>query len=218
MEQRNGRIDRHGQKANHVQVFHFVSKGYKQRQSTLPMSDLDADLESSGGWRRRSRPSGRISAASARVLADDVEAAMLGRGYNLARTDTAERGSEPVRKMLKFERDLARQIQALWTNTGKPRRNCGCPLPTFRRSWRSGSSSPSSRPSSRSRTRGQADLPVARLARKLGGVCRQGLEHPHTKVDPPDHLRPRRSERAGRLSARPPQSSAGPDEPAAAPG
>ena len=34
MEQRNGRIDRHGQKADHVQVFHFVSKGYKQRQSS----------------------------------------------------------------------------------------------------------------------------------------------------------------------------------------
>ena len=36
MEQRNGRIDRHGQKADHVQVFHFVSKGYKQRQSHPP--------------------------------------------------------------------------------------------------------------------------------------------------------------------------------------
>ena len=28
MEQRNGRIDRHGQKANEVQIHHFVGQGF----------------------------------------------------------------------------------------------------------------------------------------------------------------------------------------------
>lgn len=48
LEQRNGRIDRHGQKADEVLVYHFVAEGYKQRQSTsmsVAASDLDADLE-----------------------------------------------------------------------------------------------------------------------------------------------------------------------------
>ena len=31
MEQRNGRMDRHGQKADKVLVYHFVGKGYKDR-------------------------------------------------------------------------------------------------------------------------------------------------------------------------------------------
>ena len=46
------------------------------------------------------------------VLADDVEQAMLGRGYTPG-TSKAETRAEPVRKLLKFERDLARQINYL---------------------------------------------------------------------------------------------------------
>ena len=30
MEQRNGRVDRHGQKANEVQVYHFVGHGFER--------------------------------------------------------------------------------------------------------------------------------------------------------------------------------------------
>jgi ERCC4-related helicase len=48
MEQRNGRVDRHGQKADKVQVFHFVGKGYKERanrQFSGTVSDMEADLE-----------------------------------------------------------------------------------------------------------------------------------------------------------------------------
>ena len=35
MEQRNGRIDRHGQKAKKVLVYHFVGKGYKDRERRM---------------------------------------------------------------------------------------------------------------------------------------------------------------------------------------
>ena len=47
------------------------------------------------------------------VLADDVEQAMLGRGYTMPGVSRAETKVEPVRKMLKFERDLAKQINEL---------------------------------------------------------------------------------------------------------
>ena len=93
MEQRNGRIDRHGQKADYVRVFHFVSKGYKQRQSstfTLPMSELDADLEFLMRVAQKVETIREDLGSVGQVLADDVEAAMLERGYNLARTDNAD--------------------------------------------------------------------------------------------------------------------------------
>ena len=116
MEQRNGRIDRHGQKSDRVRVFHFVSKGYQERQGRafdVPASDLEADLEFLMRVAQKVETIREDLGSVGQVLADDVEMAMLGRGYTLARTDTAERGSEPVRKMLKFERDLAKHIQAL---------------------------------------------------------------------------------------------------------
>jgi hypothetical protein len=47
------------------------------------------------------------------VLADDVEQAMLGRGYSMPGVSRADTKVEPVRKMLKFERDLAKQINEL---------------------------------------------------------------------------------------------------------
>src|SRR5713101_4554863 len=47
------------------------------------------------------------------VLADDVEQAMLGRGYSMPGVSSAETKAEPVRKMLKIERDLAKQINEL---------------------------------------------------------------------------------------------------------
>jgi hypothetical protein len=34
MEQRNGRIDRHGQKAKEVRVYHFVGKDYQHNATT----------------------------------------------------------------------------------------------------------------------------------------------------------------------------------------
>src|SRR5205085_2211323 len=37
MEQRNGRIDRHGQKASEVLIFHFVGKGY-EKTSLIPVN------------------------------------------------------------------------------------------------------------------------------------------------------------------------------------
>lgn len=115
MEQRNGRIDRYGQKAEVVEIFHFVAEGYKDRELNEfagPAQDLDADLEflmiAAQKIENIREDLGKVGP----VIAEQVEEAMLGRRTRLD-TARAESDAEPVRKMLKFERDLERQIQRL---------------------------------------------------------------------------------------------------------
>ena len=115
MEQRNGRVDRHGQKADQVEIFHFVADGYQKRegQSETALNDLDADLEFLMRVAKKVETIREDLGSVGQVLADDVEHAMLGKGYSLGKTATAEKNSDPVRKMLKFERDLVKQIEQL---------------------------------------------------------------------------------------------------------
>lgn len=48
MEQRNDRIDRHGQRADEVLIYHSVGSGYAdrdRRRFEMPLGDLEGDLE-----------------------------------------------------------------------------------------------------------------------------------------------------------------------------
>ncbi len=117
------------------------------------------------------------------VLADDVEQAMLGRGYSMPGVSRADAKVEPVRKMLKFERDLAKQM----------RRTARSPIPgnpagtaavagKYPQSGRS-------RLGSRRTTRADSfehhatGKPVFMLPalKHSWAACAEGLEHPHTK-------------------------------------
>ncbi|MEO6326747.1 MAG: DISARM system SNF2-like helicase DrmD, partial [Thermoanaerobaculia bacterium] len=114
MLQRNGRIDRHGQRAKTVQIFHFVGHGYRARRGAtpIPAGDLEGDLEflmrAAEKVQRIREDLGKVGP----VIAWQVEEAMLGRRTTLD-TTVAEREAEPARRMLKFERDVSRQIQKL---------------------------------------------------------------------------------------------------------
>lgn len=111
LEQRNGRIDRHGQKEN-VFVYHFVSKGYGKQTEVLNASSadvLDADLEFLMVAVRKIEQIREDLGKVGPVIALQVEEAMLGRRTRL-QTEQAEKESEPVRRVLKFERDLRAQI------------------------------------------------------------------------------------------------------------
>lgn len=122
MEQRNGRVDRHGQNGHlnakgerEVRIYHFVGKGYNRREETaqdIPVGELEGDLEFLMRAVRKVNSIREDLGKVGPVIADQVEEAMLGRRSRLD-TGQAERDAEPVRKMLKFERDLRQQIQRL---------------------------------------------------------------------------------------------------------
>jgi SNF2 family DNA or RNA helicase len=115
MEQRNGRIDRHGQKAKKVLIYHFVGKGYKERESQMAataVGDLAADLEFLMRAVRKVEAIREDLGKVGPVIAEQVEEAMLGRRTRLE-TKKAEDEAEPVRRLFKFERDLEKQIKQL---------------------------------------------------------------------------------------------------------
>ena len=133
-----------------VFVYHFVGQGYKQRQQSAlssRASDLDADLEFLMRVAQKVETIREDLGSYGTVLADDVEQAMLGRGYSMPGVSRADTKVEPVRKMLKFERDLAKQIKRTCSsNIGKRSGNFGCRRRISARWSRSVWRWPSSRP------------------------------------------------------------------------
>lgn len=115
LEQRNGRIDRHGQKSKKVLIYHFVGKGYNERERRMSESavgDLEADLEFLMRAVRKVEAIREDLGKVGPVIAQQVEEAMLGHRSRLD-TRKAEEDAEPVRRLMKFERDLAKQIRQL---------------------------------------------------------------------------------------------------------
>ena len=115
LEQRNGRIDRHGQKSKKVLVYHFVGKGYNDRERRMAdtaVGDLDGDLEFLMRAVRKVEAIREDLGKVGPVIALQVEEAMLGQRSRLD-TKKEEADAEPVRRLLKFERDLAKQIKQL---------------------------------------------------------------------------------------------------------
>lgn len=108
MEQRNGRLDRHGQRHN-VEIFHFVSEGYQRTAiQEYTASELDADLEFLMRAVEKVEQIREDLGKVGPVIAEQVEEYMLG---NRRRLDTsrAERENESVKRMLKFEREVQKQ-------------------------------------------------------------------------------------------------------------
>ena len=115
MEQRNGRIDRHGQKARAGQRLPLRRPGLQGPGAgdfSESAGDLEGDLEFLMRAPRKVEQIREDLGKVGPVIAEQVEEAMLGRRTTL-NTAQAEKDAEPVRRMLKFERDLAKQIKAL---------------------------------------------------------------------------------------------------------
>ena len=112
MEQRNGRVDRHGQKADEVHIHHFVGSGFDTARTSGKVGDLEADLEFLMRAALKVETIREDLGKVGPVIASQVEEAMLGRRSRLD-TTRAEQEAEPVRRMLKFERKLRDQLEKL---------------------------------------------------------------------------------------------------------
>ena len=112
MEQRNGRVDRHGQKADEVHVHHFVGRGFDATRISGKVGNLEADLEFLMRAVLKVETIREDLGKVGPVIASQVEEAMLGRRNRLD-TTRAEQEAEPVRHMLKFERKLREQLEKL---------------------------------------------------------------------------------------------------------
>ena len=108
LEQRNGRIDRHGQRAEQVNISHFVSSTYRT-QIGSNISKLDADLEflmtAVDKIERIREDLGNVGP----VIADQVEEAMLGR-RRILDTKHAEEHA-PSRRLQSFARKQREKLE-----------------------------------------------------------------------------------------------------------
>ncbi|HEX5086034.1 MAG TPA: DISARM system SNF2-like helicase DrmD, partial [Blastocatellia bacterium] len=124
LEQRNGRVDRHGQKSKEVLIYHFAGLGYIERERGMAETsagDLEADLEFLMRAVRKVETIREDLGKVGPVIARQVEEAMLGRRRSLD-TRKEEDDAEPSRRLLKFERDLEKQIRQLMDQLHETRR------------------------------------------------------------------------------------------------
>jgi len=123
MEQRNGRVDRHGQRHD-VLIYHFAGKGYKDRLEldTVPVGELEGDLEFLMRATRKVQQIREDLGKVGPVIASQVEEAMLGKRDRLD-TQLAEDDAQSGRRMLKFERDLKAMIEQHYQLLQETRQN-----------------------------------------------------------------------------------------------
>jgi len=110
-----------------------------------------------------------------------VEQAMLGRGYMMSGMSQAEAKTEPVRKMLKFERDLAKHINDLLDQYRETQRELRLSPENIRKVVEVGlalAEQPALIPSPNHSGKPVFVLPALKHS---WASCAEGLEHPHTK-------------------------------------
>lgn len=178
MEQRNGRIDRHGQRADKVMIYHFVGQGYQnQVTQDVKVGDLEGDLEFLMRAALKINNIREDLGKVGPVIAAQVEEAMLGKRVFLD-TAQAEKDSEPMRRLLKFERQVQKEIAQLKEKLDRTRQDLRLEPSNIQSVVQVGL-----------RLAGQPELipidgdrEVFHLPAFRGSwtVCNQGLAHPHT--------------------------------------
>ncbi len=189
MEQRNGRLDRHGQRAREVRIYHFVGQGFSASTPQARVGDLEGDLEFLMRAALKIENIREDLGKVGPVIAAQVEEAMLGRRKALD-THLAEREAEPVRKMLKFERDLRKQLEKLHDQLTETKRELRLSPENIQKVVEVGLELAGQPPLQPAEVQGlwpdpagrRASCPVFHLPPFQGSwaLCTEGLAHPHT--------------------------------------
>jgi superfamily II DNA or RNA helicase len=108
LEQRNGRIDRHLQRAPEVLIHHFVGEGWER----APAGSLEADLGFLSLVARKVETIRDDLGTVGPVLAQEVERKMLGLPANIDRRPADDR-SRAARTLNRLERNLREEIGRL---------------------------------------------------------------------------------------------------------
>ena len=194
MEQRNGRVDRHGQKADEVQIFHFVGQGYGSAEMAGKVGDLEGDLEFLMRAALKVETIREDLGKVGPVIAWQVEEAMLGKRTQLD-TVRAEQEAEPVRRVLKFERKLREQLEKLAGQLDETKRELNLTPQHIENMVRVALELAGQPPLVPLEVKGiwpdplgmRKTCPVFKLPAMSGswGQCAEGLAHPHTHVTRP---------------------------------
>ncbi|WP_077702785.1 DISARM system SNF2-like helicase DrmD [Virgibacillus dokdonensis] len=112
MEQRNGRIDRHGQKGKCVYIWHPVGKGFNQDNTTQNVTKVMGDhvflMRAALKVDLIREDLGSVGS----VIAHQIEEAMLGNRKKLD-TSLAETKAEKSRRLIRVDRQLREKISRL---------------------------------------------------------------------------------------------------------
>jgi len=106
LEQRNGRIDRHGQPSPSVEIYHFIGANVDAAPGSL-----DADLEFLSRAARKVEQIRADLGAAGVVLAREVESAMLGRSADVDRATATSGARATVRRLDRELRDRIGELK-----------------------------------------------------------------------------------------------------------
>jgi len=191
MEQRNGRIDRHGQRSPCVWIYHFVGKGFEKQASKVTRNpgELDGDLEFLLRAVLKVETIREDIGKVGPVIARQVEEAMLGH-RNALDTSSAEQEAKPIRQLLRLERQLRDQIDKLREQLDETKTKLRLSPENFQSAVEIGLELAGQPPLIETQLPGiwpdplrrRKKCPVFHLPPLSGSwaVCAHGLEHPHT--------------------------------------
>jgi superfamily II DNA or RNA helicase len=113
MEQRNGRIDRHGQTHERVHIWHPVGKGFDaEATGDIAVGDAAGDQEFLMRAVKKLDAIRQDLGSVGPVIERQIEEAMLGRRVRL-QTETAERTAESARRYVPADRQLEARIKSI---------------------------------------------------------------------------------------------------------